>query len=123
MNMSKKQKTFKYSTCIMIIILFFVTIFTILGMRAVIYNYNNNIAISYRDNILTMFDETLDQAIEMGRFGATNSANKIQQDIKLNLDEERLKTVFDQDLPYPEFDKVLRDSLQKNVYTRYKKIN
>lgn len=123
MNITKKQKTFKYSTCIMIIILFFVTIFTILGMRAVIYNYNNNITISYRENALTMFDETLDQAIEMGRFGATNSANKIQQDIKLYLNEEQLKTVFNQDLPYPEFDKVLRDSLQKNVYTRYKQIN
>ena len=98
MDINKKQKTFKYSTCIMIVILFFVTIFTILGMRAVIYNYNNNIAISYRENTLTMFDETLDQAIEMGKFGATNSANKIQQDRQLYLDEEYLKTGFDQDL-------------------------
>ena len=123
MNIAKKQKTFKYSTCVMIVVLFFVTIFTILGMRASIYNYNNNITISHKANMVKMFDEMLDQAIELGKFGATNSANKIQQDIKLQLDEETLKNSFANNLPYPEFDQVLRSSLQKNVFTRYSQIN
>lgn len=123
MSINKKQKTFKYSTCIMILILFFVTIFTILGMRAAIYNYNKTLSDEYVKNQLKTFDVVLNHAIEIGEFGVDNSSNKIQQDIEMKMDKEELKTIFAENLPSPEFDQILRSSLQKNVYTRHEQIN
>lgn len=119
MKFTIKQKTFKYSTCIMVIILFFCTIFAILGIRAAIHSYNQSIVTEYRNDSIETFDAILDQAIEMGEFGATNSAKKIEQDIDLQMDQEELKTIFDQNLPSTQFDNILRSSLQKNVYTRH----
>ena len=117
------RKSFKFSTILIVAILFTITIFILCSIRKVVLEFRNVAYEEYIEQETEKFDIILDDAIELGRFGLKNSANKIQLDIEENLDMDKLEDCLLNNTPYPEFDAILRETLQKNVYTRYSDID
>ena len=119
MGLKKSDKSYKLSAYIIIFALFLITISVSVGIRKGIASYGDTAYNEYVDEKLNTFDSILHGAIDLGEFGLTNSSNKLQQEIKENLDMDRLEDCLLANKRYPEFDRLLRDNLQKNVYTRY----
>lgn len=95
-----------------------ISVFVINGFKTSLTNNHDIIHESYQDARWDIIKSNIDAAIQLGEFGLINSSNKIQLDIKDSLDLDKLKTSLSDNDPYPEFDKILRNTLQKNVFTR-----
>lgn len=113
-----KSKHYSVTVFTIIFVLFAITICTFIGLRSSVMEYASRAEIIYEDRQLKLFDTILNDAIELGRFGLVNSSNKLQQDIKQNLDLDELKYDLEYNRPNAEFDNILRDSLQTNIFTK-----
>ena len=123
MGLEKNKRSYKLSAYIIIFALFLITISVSAGIRKGIASYGDIAYNEYVDEKLNTFDSILQGAIDIGQFGLTNSSNKLQQEIRANLDMDRLEDCLLVGKRYPEFDVLLRNNLQKNVYTRYSDVD
>lgn len=98
--------------------IFVVSIFAVYGFKVSFRNYYSDTYNSYQEARWNSVETELERSIEIGRFGLVNASNKIQVEVKQQLDMDRLKESLSKNLPYPEFDLILRNSLQKNIYTQ-----
>lgn len=98
--------------------IFVVSIFAVYGFKVSFRNYYIDTYNSYQEARWNSVETELERSIEIGRFGLVNASNKIQVEVKQQLDMDRLKESLSKNLPYPEFDLILRNSLQKNIYTQ-----
>lgn len=119
MGLNKVKKSYRLSAYIIIFALFLITISVSIGIRKGIASYGDTAYNEYVDEKLNTFDSILHGAIEIGQFGLINSSNKLQEEIKENLDMDKLEDCLLANKRYPEFDQLLRQNLQKNVYTRH----
>ena len=118
-----RRNSFNHSAYFAIVILFIVALIILIGIRRSIVEYHDGIHQDYFEDRMETFNSVLIQSCMLGNFGLVNSSAKIQQDINLQLDLDRLKECFTDNEQYPEFDSILRSTLQKNVYTANKRID
>lgn len=117
------RNSFNHSAYIAIVILFAVALIILIGIRKSIVEYHQGIHQDYTEDRMETFNSVLIQSCMLGNFGLLNSSAKIQQDINMELDLDKLKDCFSNNLQYPEFDQILRSTLQNNVYTVNKRID
>ena len=118
----KKNKRHK-SVPIALLILFSITLISLLGVRRLIYEYKVRVQDDHDYRRIQEFNALIRDAIEIGNNGLEAASSCIQKDIKEKLDLKVLKTCMNDNLPYPEFDNILRDNLQYNVFTKHKEMD
>ena len=118
-----RRNSFNHSAYFAIVILFIVALVILIGIRRSIVEYHDGIHQDYTEDRMETFNSVLIQSCMLGNFGLVNSSAKIQQDINLQLDWDMLEKCFTNNEQYPEFDLILRSTLQKNAYTANARID
>ena len=120
-NGTKKRKP--RCAPIALLILFSITLVSLLGIRRLIYEYKNRVQDDHDYRRIQEFNALVRDALEIGKNGIDTASYSLQKDIKEKLDLSVLKTCMNDNLPYPEFDNVLRDNLQYNAFTKHKEMD
>lgn len=106
------------------ILIYILTIFLFAGCIVITYGVKESVnryytmsIEAYNESQWNLFLSNYRSAVRLGQFGMVNSSYKIQQEIKQELDMDRLKESLTYNRYYEDFDSLLRKSLQKNVFT------
>ena len=113
---NKANKRYNLATYISILIVCMASIFILVGIRKAAIEYKNDVYTEYTDNKLEEFNALVYSACELGHVDLLRKAEAISMDIKTNLDMDKLRDCMDNNLPYPEFDGILRKHLQGNAF-------
>lgn len=98
--------------------IFVISIFVVSGFKVGLKKCYSTTFKSYQEARWDAIQSNIESGIELGEFGLINSSNKIQQEVKSKLDMDQLKHSLANNESYPEFDLILREALEKNVFTR-----
>lgn len=84
--------------------------------QIVVNNYNANIAV-YKEARWNAFYSNTKAAINLAESGLKYQSDNISYEINNNLDREKLLKTIRTNEFYPEFDKMLRNNLENNIFT------
>ena len=104
-------------TYILVLIVCLASVLTIIGIRKSITEYRNEVYAEYLETKTETFGSIVYGACELGYVDLLRKAEAISSDIEDELDMEKLRSCMDNNLPYPEFDAILRRHLQYNTFT------
>lgn len=87
------------------------------GIKQTTKTYYETSIQNYEGSLWEAFYSNLKNAQEFGRFAITNCSKEIQKDIYSDLDMNKLKFSLENNVYYPEFDLILRNAFQDNIFT------
>lgn len=87
------------------------------GIKQTTKTYYETSIQNYEWSLWEAFYSNLKNAQEFGRFSITNCTNEIQNDIRSDLDMEKLRFSLENNVYYKDFDLLLRSTFQDNVFT------
>lgn len=119
-NKLPKHMNHRLSLYIVTMFLFIMSIIIMNGFESSVENYYEESISTYKDSRWDSFQTNLKAVRALGFSSLTEKSERIQHDIKTNLDMRKLKNTLDNNSYYSDFDNILRNYLQTNAFNNKK---
>ena len=123
MAKSREEKDFGISGYLIIAMLFVLIVIVLLGIRRTVELYKTVAYEEYTENQEETFIDVVNGAIALGESGVNNSSLILQRRLNEEMNMDKLRVCLSSGVDYPEFEAILRDTLQTNVFTHYGLMN
>jgi len=119
MKRLNSNKRYNLSTAMVTLVIFLISILVILGIRRFIADYKTIAVNDYEIRRIKNFSSVIDGAINLGTSSINDTTARLELEMRNSLDLDTLEDSLKNCKSYPEFEELLRENLQTNVYTKY----